>query len=180
MSKKDKNKECDCDTCEDCESIAEEITDEAAETLGDVDSKEKDELAEANDKFIRLYADFENYKKRTRAEKDILYTTAKADTIAALLPVLDNLDRAVMASSEENSPLKTGVDMVLSQFYSSLEQIGVTTYGEKGDEFNPNIHEAIMHTEEEGVEANTITEVMQKGYRVGDKIIRHALVKVAN
>lgn len=185
MSKKDKEKK--VQTEETAEATAAETEATAA---GSVESEEseatpevnpfREELDRANDKFLRLYADFENFKKRSRAEKDSVYANAKSDTVAALLPALDNMERALAAAEEEDSPLKKGVDMVLNQFRACFEQLGVSSYGEVGDSFDPNIHEAVMHSEEEGVEPNTVTMVLQKGYRLGDKVIRHALVQVAN
>lgn len=179
MSKKEKDKK---DSSLETEvSVPEDSEEQVPEEV--VSSEEnpfQKELDQANDKFLRLYADFENFKKRSRAEKEAAYANAKSDTVTALLPALDNMERALAAAGEEDSPLKQGVDMVLGQFKSCFDQMGVSAYGEEGDQFDPNIHEAVMHSEEEGVEPNTITLVLQKGYRLGDKIIRHALVKVAN
>lgn len=179
MSKKEKDKK---DSSLETEvSVPEDSEEQVPEEV--VSSEEnpfQKELDQANDKFLRLYADFENFKKRSRAEKEAAYANAKSDTVTALLPALDNMERALAAAGEGDSPLKQGVDMVLGQFKSCFDQMGVSAYGEEGDQFDPNIHEAVMHSEEEGVEPNTITLVLQKGYRLGDKIIRHALVKVAN
>ena len=179
MSKKEKDKK---DSSLETEvSVPEDSEEQVPEEV--VSSEEnpfQKELDQANDKFLRLYADFENFKKRSRADKEAAYSNANSDTVTALLPALDNMERALAAAGEEDSPLKQGVDMVLGQFKSCFDQMGVSAYGEEGDQFDPNIHEAVMHSEEEGVEPNTITLVLQKGYRLGDKIIRHALVKVAN
>ena len=141
-----------------------QVTDKAAE--------------EEKNRFLRLMADFENYKRRTQAEKDSLYSMAIADAVAEFIPALDNMERALQFA--EDSSLRKGVEMVYNQMLAALKKLGVSSYGEKGDQFDPNLHEAIMHTEEEGVEPNTITEVMQKGYKTDNKVIRHALVKVAN
>ncbi len=136
------------------------------------------ELEAERTKFFHLYADFENFKKRTKTEKEGLYSKAVADACAEFLPAIDNLERAVAFA--EDSSLKTGVEMVLSQMIKALENLGVTQYGEKGDKFDPNFHEAVMNAEEEGVEPDTITDVFQKGYKTETRVIRHALVKVAN
>jgi len=148
-----------------------------AETVSPDDKFAKELEAERN-KFYHLYADFENFKKRTRTEKEGLYSKAVADAASEFLPAIDNLERAVAFS--EDSSLKKGVEMVLSQMIKALENLGITAYGEKGDKFDPNIHEAVMHSDEEGVEPDTITEVLQRGYKTETRVIRHALVKVAN
>lgn len=144
-----------------------------------VSEKFEKELAEEKDRFLRLYADFENYKKRTAAEKESAYLNATAQTLSEILPIVDNLERALSAAEEEN-PLKKGVEMVLSQVNTTFSKLGVECYGEKGDIFDPNIHEAVMHGEDESFEENTISEVFSKGYKIKDKIIRHAMVKVVN
>lgn len=133
---------------------------------------------EWHDRFIRLAADFDNFKKRSKAEKDGVYANATADAVEKLLPILDNLERAVSAA--EDSPMKAGVEMVLTQALKAFEDMNVFPVGAPGDEFDPQIHNAVMHIEDESLGENTIAEVLQKGYRLGDKVIRHALVKVAN
>ena len=145
----------------------------------EIAAKLEKELSEEKDRFVRMYADFENYKKRTAAEKESTYLNAKADTLSEILPIVDNLERALAAAEEEN-PLKKGVEMVLSQVNSTFTKLGVESYGEKGDAFDPNIHEAVMHGEDENFGENTVAEVFSKGYKIKDKIIRHAMVKVMN
>lgn len=145
----------------------------------EIAAKLEKELSEEKDRFVRMYADFENYKKRTAAEKESTYLNAKADTLSEILPIVDNLERALAAAEEEN-PLKKGVEMVLSQVNSTFTKLGVESYGEKGDAFDPNIHEAVMHGEDENFGENTVAEVFSKGYKIKDKIIRHAMVKVVN
>ena len=149
----------------------------ASETVSPDDRFAKELEAERN-KFYHLYADFENFKKRTKTEKEGLYSKAVGDAAAEFLPAIDNLERAVAFS--EDSSLKKGVEMVLSQMIKALENLGITAYGEKGDKFDPNIHEAVIHSDEEGVDPDTITEVLQRGYKTESRVIRHALVKVAN
>lgn len=136
------------------------------------------ELDAEKDKFYRLYADFENYKKRTKAEKESIYSLAVCDTAAAFIPAIDNLERAIAAT--EDPAMKKGIEMVYSQMQKALTTMKIEAYGEKGDKFDPNIHEAILQSDEEGVEPDTITDVLQKGYKLGTKVIRHAMVKVAN
>ena len=133
---------------------------------------------EWHDRFIRLAADFDNFKKRSKAEKDAVYANATADAVAQLLPILDNLERAISAA--EDSPMKSGVEMVLTQALKAFEAMNVFPVGAPGDEFDPQIHNAVMHVDDESLGENTIAEVLQKGYRLGDKVVRHALVKVAN
>lgn len=135
------------------------------------------ELEEAKDKFIRLAADFDNYKKRTTAEKEGLRAVVVSDTVSAILPIIDNLERALAAATEK-SPLRDGVQMVLDQAKVSFDGLGIISYGERGDEFDPNIHNAVMTCEDDELEPNKIADVLQKGYKINDKIIRHALVRV--
>ncbi len=178
-----KEKEKKTETAE--ETAAEKETETVAEEPETEEKKDENvvclekALEEEKDKFLRLYADFENYKKRTAAEKDAAYLNASAQTLAELLPVVDNLERALAAAEEEN-PLKKGVEMVLSQVNASFAKLGVEVYGEKGDVFDPNIHEAVMHGEDENLAENTVSDVFSKGYKIKDKIIRHAMVKVVN
>lgn len=161
------------------EEVIEEKVEEETVPETDAESKIEKELAEEKDRFIRLYADFENYKKRTAAEKEASYLNATAQTIAEILPVVDNLERALAAETED-TPLKKGVEMVFNQMTSVFTKLGVECYGEKGDVFDPNIHEAVMHGEDEELAENTVSDVFSKGYRIKDKIIRHAMVKVVN
>ena len=141
-------------------------------------AKESEELAKAKDMFVRLAADFDNYKKRAAAEKTALRGVVVADTVQMMLPILDNLERAVDAAAEENSPLKDGVVMVLNQAKTSFENFGITSFGERGEKFDPEIHNAIMTCRDDELEPDTIAKVLQKGYKINDRIIRHALVQV--
>ena len=143
-------------------------------------AKESEELAKAKDMFVRLAADFDNYKKRAAAEKTALRGVVVADTVQMMLPILDNLERAVDAAAEENSPLKDGVVMVLNQAKTSFENFGITSLGERGEKFEPEIHNAIMTCRDDELEPDTIAKVLQKGYKINDRIIRHALVQVVS
>ena len=143
-------------------------------------AKESEELAKAKDMFVRLAADFDNYKKRVAAEKTALRGVVVADTVQMMLPILDNLERAVDAAAEENSPLKDGVVMVLNQAKTSFENFGITSFGERGEKFDPEIHNAIMTCRDDELEPDTIAKVLQKGYKINDRIIRHALVQVVS
>ena len=143
-------------------------------------AKESEELAKAKDMFVRLAADFDNYKKRAAAEKTALRGVVVADTVQMMLPILDNLERAVDAAAEENSPLKDGVVMVLNQAKTSFENFGITSFGERGEKFDPEFHNAIMTCRDDEREPDTIAKVLQKGYKINDRIIRHALVQVVS
>lgn len=132
--------------------------------------------AETEDRLLRTLAEYDNFKKRSAREKDEINFLAKSDLIGKLLPVFDNFERAQKYSSAED--YAAGVDMIINQFFQILESLEVRSIAAEGDAFDPNFHEAVFREEKEGVEENTITEVLQKGYAVGDKVIRHAMVKV--
>jgi len=155
-----------------------EAAPETEEEVPAVDSWEEKYNAE-HDSYLRLAADYDNYRKRTTKEKEQSYSNGKADAIEKLLPVYDNLERALQQETED-AAYKKGVEMTMTQLVGILSGMGVEIYGEKGDAFDPNLHNAVMHTEEEGVEESTITQVFQKGFKMGDKIIRFAMVQVAN
>ena len=131
------------------------------------------------DAHLRLAADFDNFRKRSQKEKEQSYTFGKADAVEKFLPVYDNLERALQQQTADEA-FKKGVEMTMTQLVSILNGLGVEIFGQPGDVFDPNLHNAVMHTEEEGVEENTITQVFQKGFKIGDKIVRFAMVQVAN
>ena len=172
MAKKDKKTK-----AEETVETPEETVEETVETPA-VDPWEEKYNAE-HDSFLRLAADYDNFRKRTLKEKEQSYSNGKADAIAKLLPVYDNLERA-LSQNTEDAAYKKGVEMTMTQLVSIFESMGVEIFGEKGDAFDPNLHNAVMHTEEEGAPENTITLVFQKGFKMGDKIIRFAMVQVAN
>ena len=132
-----------------------------------------------HDSYLRLAADYDNFRKRTVKEKEQSYGNGKADAIEKLLPVYDNLERALNQPTEDTA-YKKGVEMTMTQLVSIFTGLGVEIFGNVGDAFDPNIHNAVMHTEEEGVEESTITQVFQKGFKLGEKIVRFAMVQVAN
>ena len=131
------------------------------------------------DAHLRVAAEYDNFRKRTVKEKEASYGNGKADAVAKMLPVYDNLERA-LSQNTEDAAYKKGVEMTMTQLVSIFESMGVEIFGEKGDVFDPNLHNAVMHTEEEGTPENTITLVFQKGFKLGDKIVRFAMVQVAN
>ena len=132
-----------------------------------------------HESYLRLAADYDNFRKRTIKEKEQSYGNGKADAVEKLLPVYDNLERALQQPTED-AAYKKGVEMTMTQLVSILNGLGVEIFGQVGDVFDPNIHNAVMHTEDETLEENTICQVFQKGFKLGDKIVRFAMVQVAN
>ena len=145
-------------------------------------SSKIEELAELNDKYLRLLAEYDNYKKRTAKEKEAIHTDSVGETVTSLLPVIDNFERAVNSFTEEdkNSDFYKGIEMMFNQTKECFTKLGVTEIKALGEEFNPELHNAVMHIEDEGVADNTIVEEFQKGYIYRDKVIRYSMVKVAN
>jgi len=136
-------------------------------------------LAELNEKYLRLAAEYDNYRKRTAKEKEGIYANARIDTVTAFLGVHDNLERGIR-QYEEGSTHRQGLEMIMKQFDTALESLGVTEIQAEGAEFDPNIHNAVMHVEDENLGENTVAEVFEKGFMLGDKVLRFATVKVAN
>lgn len=130
--------------------------------------------------WLRLMAEYDNYRKRSQREKEAAYTDSKIDVIAEILPVLDNFERAAMNEDAEAEDYKKGIKMIFSQFDNVLKKLGVETFGEKGEEFDPNMHNAVMHIDSEELGENVIAEVFATGYKIGDRVVRHATVQVAN
>ncbi len=139
----------------------------------------KEQLAKEHDGYLRLAAEYDNFRKRSQKEKDDLYTVIKAETVGKFLPVYDNLERA-LAQETADEAYKKGVEMTMNQLVKVMEGLGVTSFGEIGEAFDPARHNAVMHVEQEGLGENVIAEVFQKGFLVGEKVIRFAMVKVAN
>ena len=162
------------------ETVAEETVEtvEAAEAAPQVDPWEEKYNAE-HDSYLRLAADYDNFRKRTLKEKEQVYGNGKADAVEKLLPVYDNLERALNQETQD-AAYKKGVEMTMTQLVGILNNLGVEIFGEVGDTFDPNIHNAVMHTEDENAAENTITQVFQKGFKLGEKIVRFAMVQVAN
>ncbi len=143
-------------------------------------SKKDAAIAEANDKHLRLMAEYDNFRRRSREEKDAVYSAAVADAVSELLPLFDNLELASKYTGDNAADAAKGVEMILSSVPAILEKLNVTSFGEAGDAFDPNIHNAVMHIEDENYGENEIVDVFQKGYKHGDKIVRFAVVRVAN
>ena len=138
------------------------------------------QLESVKDQFVRLTAEYDNYRKRTTKEKDNIYQDSKADTIKAFLAVYDNLERAVATEGDEDSPHKKGLEMIFHQFQDILAKQGVTEIEAQGCEFNPETMNAVMHIDDENYGENVVAQVFQAGFMMGDKVVRHAIVQVAN
>ena len=166
------------------DNLEEETTEVVEETQEEVkEETPEDKIKEWEDKYMRLYAEFDNYQKRTLKEKDARYADAVIDTVAAFLPVADNLERAqaIEVENEEAKKVLEGVALVMKQFKDTLAKLDVSEIPAVGEEFNPNIHEAIMHIEDENKTENVVVEEFMKGYIYkNDRVVRHSMVKVAN
>ena len=139
----------------------------------------KKNLSDQEDKFLRLAAEYDNYRRRTAKEKDSIWNDAKADAAVAFLPVYDNLERALKQETADEA-FKKGVEMTMTQLKTVLEKLGITEIPALGQTFDPNLHNAVMHVEDENFGENTVCDVFQAGFQLGDKVIRFAMVKVAN
>jgi len=151
-----------------------------AKTAENPDAKDYEALlADEKDKYLRLYAEYDNYRKRTSKEKNEAYGDAAAKTIAEILPAIDNFERALDADTDDES-YKNGIRMIFNQLQDILKKIGVTEIEALNQPFDPKIHSAIKQIDDENFGENTVCQVFQKGYRLGDRIIRHSMVAVAN
>ena len=137
------------------------------------------QLESVKDQFTRLTAEYDNYRKRTTKEKDQSYGNGKADAVTKMLPVYDNLERALNQPTED-AAYKKGVELTMNELVKIFTGLGVEIFGAPGDSFDPNLHNAVMHTEDESLGENVIAQVFQKGFKVGDKVVRFAMVQVAN
>lgn len=157
---------------------AEETTENTAEE--NAEEKVAAELAAAKEQYLRLAAEYDNYRKRSVKERENVFADAKATVLTELLPVLDNFDRAFAVEDSSLEDFKKGVEMTHTQLLDALKKFGVESFGEPNDKFDPNFHNAVMHIDDENFEENVIAEVFQKGYRAGERVLRPAMVKVAN
>ena len=132
-----------------------------------------------HDTYLRLAAEFDNFRKRTIKEKEASYGNGKADAVAKLLPVYDNLERALNQPTED-AAYKKGVELTMNELVKIFTALGVEIFGNAGDAFDPNLHNAVMHIDDESMEENTISQVFQKGFKIGEKVVRFAMVQVAN
>ena len=162
------------------ETPVEETVEVTEETTAEAPINEWEEKYNAeHDAYLRLAADYDNFRKRTLKEKEQSYANGKADAVEKLLPVYDNLERALNQSTED-AAYKKGVEMTMNELVKIFTGLGVEIFGNVGEEFDPNIHNAVMHTEDESLGENVISMVFQKGFKIGDKVVRFAMVQVAN
>ena len=164
------------------EEVTEEVTEEQAQEP-EQEAKEptlEDKLKETKDQLLRTAAEYANYRARSAKEKEQTYNNAKGSVIAEILPVIDNLERALAGEGNDYDALKQGVQMTMDGLMASLEKLGVEQYGESGDTFDPIFHNAVMHVDDESLGENVVCDVFQKGYKIGDRVIRAAMVKTAN
>ena len=163
------------------ENLQEETVEETIEnTEPTAEEKLTAELNETKDKLLRVMAEYDNFRKRSQKEKEMAYGDTKASTIAEFLPVYDNFERAMSADATDLDSFKKGIEMIFNQYGETFKKLGVESFGEKGDEFDPNIHNAVMHGEDENLPENSISDVFSTGYKMGDRVIRPAIVKVVN
>ena len=141
--------------------------------------KAQQALAQEHDSYLRLAAEYDNYRKRSQKEKDNLYTEIRSETVEKFLPVYDNLERA-LAQETQDAAFKKGVEMTMNQLVSVMEKLGVVSFGAAGEAFDPQLHNAVMHIEDESLGENVIADVFQAGFMLGDKVLRFATVRVAN
>ena len=165
---------------------AEAVTPEAEvpqEPAGEVQPDPVEELtaklAAEHDNYLRLAAEYDNFRKRTQKEREALYTDIKAETVGKFLPVFDNLQRALKQETADEA-YKKGVEMTMTGLMSILDSLGVQSFGQVGDAFDPNYHNAVMQRDDENFGESIICEVFQTGFKVGEKVVRHAMVVVAN
>lgn len=166
----EENVEKDVETAEKAEETKEESKEDILQK----------QLDEKNDQLLRMAAEYDNFRKRSQREKDALYSECKASVIKELLPVADNFERIFANPDAELDDYKKGIEMTFKQFENVFKSLNVEAFGEVGEEFDPNLHNAVMHSEDESLGENVISQVLAKGYKLGDKIIRPAMVAVAN
>lgn len=159
------------------EEVVEEVVENTEPT---VEEKLTTELNETKDKLLRVMAEYDNFRKRSQKEKEMAYGDTKASTIAEFLPVYDNFIRAMSAEATDLDSFKKGIEMIFNQYGETFKKLGVESFGEKGEIFDPNIHNAVMHGEDENLPENSISDVFSTGYKMGDRVIRPAIVKVVN
>ncbi len=156
-------------------NVSEELSEDAAK-IAEIEKQ----LADEKEKLLRTAAEYANFRSRTEREKAAIYANAVSDTVKELLPIADSLDRAIQASANAPEEFKKGLEMMYSQLTKSFEKLNISAFGEVGEEFNPELHNAISSVDSDELESDTIAMVYQKGYKVGDKIIRHCMVQTVN
>lgn len=180
MNKKEKAEKEEKNTAAELEEQKEQPT----EAKADEDAKKhpdiEEQLKDAKDQLLRTAAEYANFRARSAKEKEQTYSNAKGNVISEILPSIDNLERALNQDSSDYESLKKGVQMTMDSLLAALEKLGVTAFGEPGEQFDPNYHNAVMHVEDDSLDENVITDVFQKGYKINDRVIRPAMVKTAN
>ena len=169
------------ETVQDTEEVS-EVIEETVETAAEEKVEEapvSDEMAVLNDKYLRVCAEYDNFRRRSQKEREALYSDVRCDVITKFLPVYDNLERALKQSTEDEAYRK-GVEMIMTQFNETLGKLGVEAIDCVGQTFDPNLHNAVMHVDDEEKGENEIVEEFQKGFKMGDKVVRFSVVKVAN
>ena len=167
-----------------------DVTEECSEELGDIKDLDPAELekevekltatlSESDERYLRIVAEYENYRKRTTKEKDAIYPLATADTVSKFLPVLDSFERA-LEFDFDSEDFSKGIELIHQNFKDVLESLGAESFGEIGDPFDPDLHNAVMHIENPELGENVVSLVLQRGYKIGDRIVRHAVVQTAN
>lgn len=179
MPKKKSTKSEAKETAEKDENTNAENTEKGKKQDSDYE-KLKKEYDTQKDQFLRMAAEYDNFRKRTEKEKLAAYDNAVAATVEAFLPVVDNFALALASSTDASDEFKKGLEMIEKQLHNALKQLNVTEFGERGEEFDPQLHNAIARIDDAELEEDHIAQVYQKGYKIGDKIIRHAMVQVSN
>ena len=167
----------EAEPCEQNQDVQEQTAQEQPEP-SELDTL-RQQLAKEHDDHLRLAAEYDNFRKRSQKEKDELYTVIRSETVAKFLPVYDNLERALNQNTADEA-YKKGVEMTMNQLTDVMTKLGVESFGAAGEGFDPALHNAVMHCEDETLGENVIAEVFQKGFRIGEKVVRFAMVKVAN
>lgn len=138
------------------------------------------QLRDTKDQLLRTAAEYANFRARSAKEKEQTYSNAKGNVVAEILPSIDNLERALAQENSDYESLRKGLEMTMNSLMAALEKMGVKAFGEVGEQFDPNLHHAVMHIDDESLGENVITDVFQKGYKINDKVVRPAMVKTVN
>lgn len=171
MSKKEKDE------------VKEETVKEPEVEIEDEKDEQSDiekQLRDTKDQLLRTAAEYANFRARSAKEKEQTYSNAKGNVVAEILPSIDNLERALAQENSDYKSLRKGLEMTINSLMAALEKMGVKAFGEVGEQFDPNLHHAVMHIDDESLGENVITDVFQKGYKINDKVVRPAMVKTAN
>jgi len=142
--------------------------------------KLQEEFEAHKQQHLRVLAEYDNFRKRTQNEKNAIYNNAVSDTVQAILPIADNIERALSQENASAEDMRKGVEMIEAQITAVFEKLGIKAIGEAGETFNPELHNAVAHIDDENLGENVIAAVYQKGYMLGDRVVRHAMVQVAN